>query len=98
MVCLPLHETQPIVEIDDAVASGDFPGAPAAFCPRERVIRNHATVGTGARIVTARFTGQDPACLGVAAVEVESRSSKSRARLGERAAVDVEPKVLALEI
>src|SRR6516165_6610594 len=44
-----VHETQPIVEIDDAVAPGDFPGAPAAFCPRERVVRNYAGVGTGAR-------------------------------------------------
>ena len=36
--------------------------------------------------------------LAVAAVEVEGWSRESRARLGERAPVDVEPKILALEI
>ena len=68
-----VHESQPVVEIDHAVAPGNLERTPGPVLPRERLRGNDAAIGGSRRIVGARFTGYGPTCLYIAAVEVEVR-------------------------
>src|SRR5215831_386439 len=90
-----VHEAQAIVEIDHAVAPRDFKGAPVAALPREWAGRYRAGIGGSRRVVAVRLAGQGPACLDVAAVEVEGRpGTVASAALGPEAPVDGIPEVL----
>src|SRR5216684_702911 len=76
-----------VVEVQIAVARGEFPGAPAARA--HGAVRPNAAIGAGRRDVLSRLAGHDVARLGVAAVEGElgSRCGRRQARLVDDIAI-----------
>ena len=57
-----VRKPEPIVEVDLAVAAGDFPRAPVAALPGPRMGRYDVVIAAGRGIVGAGFAGQGPAC------------------------------------
>ena len=57
-----VRKPEPIVEVDLAVAAGDFPGAPVVALPGPRMGRYDVVIAAGRGIVGAGFAGQGPAC------------------------------------
>src|SRR3984957_3380771 len=58
------------VEIDIAVANGDFPGAPSALRQGKRIVGDDAEIRAGGGIVLPAFPRDGPACLRVPPAEM----------------------------
>src|SRR3954447_13240119 len=81
--CDSVGEAEPVVEIDHAVASGDFPGAPASSGPGERVCGNDTAIGGAARIVGMGFAGKRVARLDIAPLKIQRGEARESIHIVE---------------